>query len=299
MKKWVLAAIAWGLVSCDGDHQAVVEMEPRQSVPIGIASPESFVESDTIAVTASRKGADLEEISTEDTSTQYLAYAYNAELRLPAAAVGATLRRHEQACFDAGPQVCRVLRSSVREKSADSVNGQLEFSAVRGYMTPFREGLAAEAESADGRLVSMSAQVEDLSREIVDTSARLEAQKTLRERLILLLERDTDNVGDLLQVEEQLAFVQAEIESIESYLRVLEGRVKMDRLAIRYQSIRKPVTPSTGRPLQEAFADFFYVVSESLASVVLFIAAAIPWLIVLVPGLFVLSRFARSLRRPK
>jgi len=145
----------------------------------------------------------------------------------------------------------------------------------------------------------MSAEVEDLSRQIVDTSARLEAQMTLRDRLIVLLEKDTDDIGDLLKVEEQLASVQSEIESIESYLRVLEGRVKMDRISINYQSIRKPVTPSTGQPLQEAFSEFFYVVSASLAQMVLFVAAALPWLILIVPGLILLRLFIRSLRRAR
>ena len=144
----------------------------------------------------------------------------------------------------------------VREFNPDNVTGELEFSATRAFMDPFRESLALEAEAAEGRLVSMSAEVEDLSRQVVDTSTRLEPQITLRERFIALLEKDTDDIGDLLEVEEQLANVQSEIESIQSYLRVLEGRVKMDRISICYQSIRRPVTPSTGQPLQEAFGVF-------------------------------------------
>ncbi|GGY40265.1 DUF4349 domain-containing protein [Parvularcula lutaonensis] len=282
------AMLALGACNDDGAYNA------QQPVYAELAE-----EADTVAVTGARlkSGAPPTEQGGEPSATRYLAYAYSGTLLLPSESVKPVLSRHEEACIAAGPSTCQVLESSVEERNADSVFGTLSFRATRDYMNAFRAGLAAEAEAVKGSVVSMNASVEDLTREILDTSARLEAQRKLRDRLLVLLEKDTDDVGDLLQVERELARVQSEIESTESWLRALEGRVSMDRMTLSYQSIRKPVTQSTGQPLAEAFRNFFYVVSESLAAVILFVAAALPWLIVAIPALFLLRFAINRIRR--
>lgn len=292
MRRMILALGVLALAACND------QADYRPSEPVAYAEA---LEADAVTVSGARmKSAappSAEPAAGEPTTTRYLAYAYDSTLRLPSGSVAAVLGQHEQACLAAGPSVCQVLQSSLEERNADNVYGRLSFAASRDYMAGFRDSLSSDAEAVNGSVVSMNASVEDLTREIVDTAARLEAQQKLRERLLSLLEKDTDDVGDLLQVERELARVQAEIESTQSYLRVLEGRVSMDRMDVRYESIRKPVTPETTRPLANAFRDFFYVVSESLAAVVLFVAAALPWLIIAIPALFILRWAIGRFRR--
>lgn len=233
----------------------------------------------------------------DDSIPRQLAYEYDATLRLPAKAVSVVLADHEARCQAAGPKVCQVISSSVSEQNKDYIYGILQIRATKDYMNSFREGLSKEAEEADGQLVSMNARAEDLTRQITDTSARLEAQKTLRERLLRLLERENDDVGDLLQIERELARVQSEIESAESWLRTLRARVSMDRLTLTYQSIPKAVTPQTAKPLQDALTSFFSEVAWSLAEVISFIARLLPWLIVIFPGLMFLRVLWRNWRK--
>ena len=228
-----------------------------------------------------------------------LAYEYNASLRLPAEKVGAVMKAHGARCAEAGPKVCQVISSSVSKNGPDRVYANLEIRAAKGWMDPFREGLADEADAADGNLSSMSARAEDLTRAITDTAARLEAQRTLRTRLLRLLERDTDKVGDLLQIERELARVQSEIESADSYLKILRARVAMDRMTLNYEAIPKVITPETASPLVEAFRNFFSVLSESLAMVIIFIAGAVPWIVVGIPVLWGLFRLVTRWRRKK
>lgn len=295
MKNIVWGFLALALAAC-GEEASEIAYGPEPS-PLAMAE-----EADAISVTGNRKVASPPSPSAEPTEgvlDRYLAYEYNAALRLPAGAVADMVAAHEEACLAAGASVCQVLESSVNEQNADVVYGRLTFAATRDYMTAFREGLSGQAEAVDGSVTGMSASVEDLTRQIVDTGARLEAQRTLRERLIALLEKDTDDIGDLLQVERELARVQAEIESTQSYLRTLESRVSMDRITVSYEPIRRPVTPSTAQPLREAFSAFFGVIATSLANVILFIGAALPWLLVVVPALFVLRWLIRRVRKAR
>lgn len=297
MRHSFLLLIALGLVACDGGG--------RNARPAAEPAP---VMDDSITVTGSRavKAApDMEEaaagadIGEDGVPAQQLAYEYAASLRLPSQAVGPVMSGHEAECREAGPKVCQVLYSTLTEQNAENVYGRLRIRAVKSYMDPFRNGLGDDAEEADGQLVTMTAEVEDLTRQITDTTARLEAQKTLRKRLLRLLEKDTDEVGDLLQIERELARVQGEIESTESWLKTLKARVAMDKLDIDYSSIPKAVTPQTAQPLRNALTSFLSDMAWSLAAVIRFIASLIPWLIVIIPGLWLLRAVWRNWRKRK
>lgn len=307
MRLWgILLATAALCAACDGGGN---------DRPVGAPEPAmEYAEADAVSVTGSRvasekmmaapptaasaNGAGADE-DADAAIPRQLAYEYDATLRLPAKAVSPVLSEHEARCHEAGPKVCQVISSNVTEANAENVYGSLEIRAAKAFMDEFRDGLAGDAEEADGQLVSMSSQVEDLTRQITDTTARLEAQKTLRDRLLRLLERETDDVGDLLQIERELARVQSEIESAESWLRTLRARVSMDRLTIQYQTIPKAVTPYTAQPLKNSLTSFLSNMAWSLAAVIDFIAALIPWMIVIVPGLWLLRALWRNWRKKK
>ena len=233
-------------------------------------------------------------------NARQLAYTYTAGLALPPKNVTQVARSHEDRCRTAGPSVCQVVSSSVREQNEDYVYAELEIRAQRGWMTAFRQGLSQEATSAAGRLQSTTTRAEDLTRVITDTSARLQAQRTLRERLLKLLDRETDKVGELLQIERELARVQGEIESTDSYLKVLRGRVAMDRMSLRYEALRSAVSESAIQPVLDACTDFLATLSQSFAVLVLFVAGTLPWLLLGLPSLWISVRILRWItkRRP-
>ncbi|GGD07037.1 DUF4349 domain-containing protein [Aquisalinus flavus] len=231
----------------------------------------------------------------EPVGGRMLAYEYSAELQVPAARVSPVMKAHMAACESAGAAICQIIASNQGGSGEDWGWASLEMRAARDWMSDFRTGLEGDAQAANGKLASSSMRAEDLTRTITDMTARLEAQKTLRGRLLLLLEKDTDQVGDLLQIERELARVQGEIESAESYLRVLQARVSMDRMNLSYQTLPQAVSSSTFDSLGHAFKRFFGVLADSLATMVLFFAAILPWLIIAVPALWLLVRVIRGL----
>ncbi|MBX2812025.1 MAG: DUF4349 domain-containing protein [Myxococcales bacterium] len=236
---------------------------------------------------------------TATTSPRQLAYEYSAHLSLPNSAVAKLAQQHENRCQEAGIKVCQVISSSVRERGPDFTHAELELRAARPWMTSFREGLVKEANAVAGQLRAMTAHAEELTRVMTDTTARLQAQQTLRERLMTLLALETDDIGNLLQIERELARVQSEIESAKSQLRQLRDRVAMDRITLRYDAMPKAVSSSATEPVIEALTTFFSTLSHSVALLILFVAGALPWVVVGLPCLWIFVRLLQSMLKSR
>ena len=115
----------------------------------------------------------------------------------------------------------------------------------------------------------------------------------------LLATRDGD-LGELLQVERELARVTGEIESITSNLKALRLRVSMSEMTVSYSTQRSLVAGGRSNPLASAFGDFFYNMSEALAAVVTFFAVGLPWMFVVAIFLFIWLRLIwPRIRKPK
>jgi glycine cleavage system regulatory protein len=229
----------------------------------------------------------------------YLAYRYAYGLRAPAEAVRPLVQQHQQACEAAGPSLCQIVNSNVTEAGSDRVSARLVIRAEPGWLTTFREGLEADAENAGGEVTSSSQSAEDLTRPILDTQARLDAQIQLRERLTGLLDRQGANIEELIRVERELARVNGDIESATAQLRAMRARVSMSIADLTYQSEIRPISQSTVNPVAEAFRDFAGIVLGGLAVMVRLIAGILPWLILIIPAVWLLARWRRSVNRRK
>src|SRR5690606_23488191 len=112
------------------------------------------------------------------------------------------------------------------------------------------------------------------------------ARKTLRDRLQDLLASRPGKLQELLEVERELARVQAEIDATESALAVMRTRVATSRLTIDYVSEGVLAPDSAFRPLQEAvhgIAGYFF---GGLAAIVVILAVLAPFALVFGPLLW-------------
>lgn len=229
----------------------------------------------------------------------YLAYRYAYGLRAPAEAVRPLVQQHQQACEAAGPSLCQIVNSNVTEAGSDRVSARLVIRAEPGWLATFRESLEADAENAGGEVTSSSQSAEDLTRPILDTQARLDAQIQLRERLTGLLDRQGANIEELIRVERELARVNGDIESATAQLRAMRARVSMSIADLNYQSEIRPISQSTVNPVGEAIRDFAGIVLGGLAVMIRLIAGILPWLILIIPAVWLLARWRRSVNRRK
>jgi hypothetical protein len=217
------------------------------------------------------------------TPVLFLAYSYGVGLEIPSQRLSGVMDRHVQACQTAGPRLCQLIGSN---RSGDPESYMQGFVSLRGeptWLRTFMTGLETEADQAGGRITAQTVSSEDLTRQIVDTEARLRALTSLRDRLEALLRSRPGRLSDLLEVERELARVQGEIDATQSGLAVMRTRVAMSELTLNYQSAPRPVGSDTFEPLRNALAGFLGIIVAGIAAIITIIAALIPVALVVVP----------------
>lgn len=220
----------------------------------------------------------------EPAAEQYIAYRHSLGLTLPKGQVDPMMAAHTEACRAAGTATCIVINSNVYSQDEDYASGNLSLRATPAWIETFMGSVESDAEASGGEVTQRSTSAEDLTRQIIDTGARLDAQKTLQTRLLNLLERRDGELGELLQIERELARVTGQIESIEAQLKTLRLRVSMSSLDINYQTKVPAFSGSRENPLGQAFGDFFYNLAGAVAAVITAFAVGLPWILLI--GLF-------------
>jgi len=228
-----------------------------------------------------------------------IAYAYRFGLELPAEAAPKMMARHEQACVAAGASACQVIGSNSSRVGRDSVEARLEMRATPAYVARFRAALDGEAKGAGGRVAQQAVESEDLTRQLVDTEARMRAMETLRDRLQQLLATRSGPLEQLLQVERELARVQGELDATRSALAVMRTRVQTSRLDVTYSAAGQLAPDSAARPVVDALNSASYAFMSSLGVLILFLASVLPILLVGAPLVWLLWRWRRNVRTRK
>lgn len=216
----------------------------------------------------------------------YLAYTHTITLETVNTQVSSLMKAHQFKCEALGPAQCLVVGANIQTWDEFSTSASLSLRLKPELALIFLEDVRADAQRAEGRVVSQQTRVDDLTRSIIDNGARLKAQTTLRDRLQALLENQPGKLKELIEIERELARVQGQIDALTSTLKVLRARVDMSSLTITYQS-RVQVESAPLQPLKSAFGEFFANFAGALASIVTFFAYALPWTVALIILLFV------------
>jgi len=309
--RWLAVAVAAALVAaCGGGDSgsapateqfdravAVGKGMPAPMPPEMMAPADASVATADVATSGLGGGVVPPEPAPDTTGGLYLAYEYRFALELPADQVLPLQQQHIAACRARGPAQCLVIgATSSRADDGHMVTAQLTLRMRPADVPVFQKAMEAEVDKADGTIVDSGVTSQDLTRAIVDTEARLGAQIRLRDRLMGLLDRPTAKVGDLLEVERELARVQGDIESQTSQLKVFRQQVDLSLVALDYRSEPTAMTGGTFESTLQAIRDFFRIISDSLAGVIRFVAGILPWLPVLLAAGFVVRWMWRRWR---
>jgi hypothetical protein len=157
-----------------------------------------------------------------------------------------------------------------------------------------------------GNVISSSKSAENVTSSYTDYEAHLESLKTEQSRLTDLLAK-AESVDSLVALEQRLAEVRYEIESIERSLRDLDLQIAYSTVNIELDEVEAytPTANATrtfGQKLTDALSDGWHGFVRGLQSFCVFLAAALPTLILLaaIAAVVVLIvRAARKKRRAK
>jgi len=279
------------------DGQFEVKDSMVGSAPVVVQEAQTYIDGSVERV-APAKARNVQN-SENPTSQSFLAYRYNYGFQLPAKSVAVTSKSHADICLKAGPSKCQVLNSSTSSHNEDNVSARLSLRAQPEWLETFKADMQSSIEAAKGKMTNSGVSAEDLTRQILDTDARLKAQSTLRDRLQGLLATRNAELKDLLALERELARVQGQIESATTTLNVLRKRISMSVVDINYQSQSVAVSQSALAPIGRALKNFIGQFAYGLSNVIGFFAGVLPWLIfVIIPGLWILRRWWRGRKTP-
>lgn len=114
--------------------------------------------------------------------------------------------------------------------SEDEIGRASAYVTIRVPSNAF-ESTMTEVKALGVHVNSESVSGEDVTEQFTDISARLIAAKAQEAQYLLILE-DAESVGDVLAVQEHLAIVRADIESLQGQVNYLENRTSLATISV-------------------------------------------------------------------
>lgn len=220
---------------------------------------------------------------------RYLAVRHELSLQTGADQVEAAWKAASEACAAAG---CEVLNASI---SRD--NDRLPASAMLEARLPPAElpGFLAKV-SALGTVGQHSTRSEDKTDEVIDTEARQKNTAEFRDNLRRLLATPNASLKDLIEVQRELARVQAELDSLATRRKLLSQLT--DKVHVMLQITARPSVLEAGAwsPVKQSLLRAGRVLAGSVAALIEVIVALLPWALLLGIVLLVVRAWRRRRR---
>jgi hypothetical protein len=197
-------------------------------------------------------------------SLPQMAYVFNYGFRLPGKDIPALEQKHADMCEAMGPYSCQIVSLTSNGSEGENQTGKLELSVVSDNARRFGALLAAAATSAGGEQIAANIEGEEVSKQMVDTEARLRSRVALRDRLLEVVKTRKGTVAELVDAERNVAAVNEEIDQANSWLKEMKGRVAYSKVVVNYESAT-PAASSFLAPVRGAVG--------SLSSIFGFLAA--------------------------
>jgi hypothetical protein len=219
-----------------------------------------------------------------------LAYEHTVSIETTRELLPKRMQELEAACNADRASGCTVLDVTLHSQN-DLPNGGIRMRLAPAGVEP----MVALA-SKDGEVSARSTHAEDLAEPIADAERQLALMTLHRDRLTEFMRSKELKVDQLITVSKELATVQSQIDSLSTQRANLRRRVDTDLLTI---NLTLPVQEysASGSPIADALQSFGSDFREAVGMVIRFLAVLLPWLVVVLPGLFLLRLFWRWIGR--
>lgn len=276
-----VSLLSLSLAACSGAGEHAVEYDMTEA---------------ELAETAGEPAAKLSSIPADQTSDAIpvskpqIAYSYDFGFRLPAAEISKVQQAHITLCNSISENGCQILNMSNSGGEGDYASGQLHLEVVAAKAQGFGTQLASAIDESGGSQISSSIAGEDLSKQIVDTEARLRSRVLLSKRLTDLLATRKGTVAELVEAERAVTQVNEEIDRARSWLAEMRGRVAYSTVMVNYQS-GSPGSGGFTRPIRDALGGVSSSLGSSVAVAITLTALLGPWLLLVGLAIYLRRRF--------
>jgi hypothetical protein len=202
---------------------------------------------------------------------RYLAYEHAVKLDVEEKRVASVHEAAAKACREAVAEQCVMLESHLN--TGRDVSADLKFRAKPAGIKKIIAVL-----NTQGEVIRQSVTAEDLAAPIGDSARKLAMLNDYRSKLEALRGNASQNIEALIKVNQELARVQSDIESLSGERAHLIQRVETEILTVDISTTNSRVF---WRPIGDAFGNFGFNLSQGIASAIYGAAYIIPWSITL------------------
>jgi hypothetical protein len=250
----------------------------RVAAVIGLAVLTTLAVSACSRNSLARGGAALELRADQEHGT--LAREHGATVEVPETELDARFQRLADRCKTDSAHHCTILQSDV--STGQFASGLIQLRIDPGAV----EELIAFAASL-GRLEHRSTKVEELAEAIQDTQARVQMLTNYRKQLLELQAKAATNIDAAIKIASELSTVQGNLEQANGQAAYQAKRTTTDVVTIRLWVTEQK---AFWRPIRESMRNFFGNLSDGISQAITAVAYILPWLLVVIPGLY-LVRF--------
>lgn len=215
--------------------------------------------------------ASAPEMKSAGNAGRYLAYEHGIELDVEEKRVASVHAAAAKACSEAVAEQCVMLESHLN--TGRDVSANLKFRAKPAGIKKIIAVL-----STRGEVIRQSVTAEDLAAPIGDSAKRLALLNDYRSKLEALRGNASQNIDALIKVNQELAQVQSNIESLSGERAHLLQRIETEILTV---TISTTSGRTFWRPIRNALAAFGGNLAQGISSAIYGAAYIIPWSITL------------------
>lgn len=271
------------LVACNDEDAQSTNVSNRSSGLASYSEKAGFADAMLLSAPAPEgAGAGSLALDRSRFGDRRIAESHNMDVEVDGALLHARVKADLSFCLSLK---CEVLNSSYHENMAS-----LSVRIVPEDLPKFLDSV----EKAAGKLTGHSVSADDRTTNYVDLAARLKNKEALRERLTQMLTTKSDaKLGDIIQLEREIARVQEELDSATGKMRLLENETAKARVNVSY------TVPVYARPikynlLKGSFSRAWSGFISNLGGAIEFTGNALPWIPILLIGLWLIIRILKA-----
>jgi hypothetical protein len=199
----------------------------------------------------------------------------------------------ESAVTFCGTIQCEVVSSNITTRTGDSLpSGAILLRVVPDDL----KKLLAYVEKL-GKIAQHTTEREDKTTAVVDTEAKIKNLTSFRDNLRTMLGKPSATVNDLVEIQKQLTDTQSELDSETAQRKILANETEKIVVEISFR-VERPSGNTRGlAQIWNTLRESGSVLADSTSSLIYTLVAVVPWLILIVPGVWLLAKAWRKLKQ--
>lgn len=236
-------------------------------------------------------GAPGSDVIRQPTETRrYIALKHQLTVEYPAAGL--------QAAFDATVRKSEELGGELLEASIDRATDYSPPSArISVRLPPQTVGKFLDGIEQSGKVLHHQRAAEDKTDAVIDADARIANLTELRDRLRRMLAEKPAQIKDVIEIEKQLADTQSSLDTIDGVRKALSKQTDFVAVEIEFRSATSISEQRFFSPIVSAWNQAGNVLMISAGGLITFVAAVLPWLVILIPMIWFIRKAWHRWRR--